>query len=72
MSLSHISSLSGPTGLKEAPRQAEILLRLDAELRDKDNSLLSLNSSAASEWFDNTHDEMILFEKFGENYEDVR
>ncbi len=54
---------------------SEILRRLGAELDARDTSAaaseISLNSSAASEWFDNTHDEMILFEKFGENYDDV-
>ncbi|XP_059096367.1 uncharacterized protein LOC131890929 isoform X2 [Tigriopus californicus] len=32
---------------------------------------MSLNSSTASEWFNNTHDEHILYEKFGDDYDDV-
>jgi hypothetical protein len=31
----------------------------------------SLNSSTASEWFNNTHDEMVLYEKYGEDYDQV-
>ena len=29
------------------------------------------NSSTCSEWFNTTRDEMILFEKFGEDYDEV-
>lgn len=32
---------------------------------------MSLNSSTASEWFNNTHDEHILYERFGEDYDQV-
>eukprot|EP00095_Tigriopus_kingsejongensis_P012052 maker-scaffold90_size386344-snap-gene-2.25 protein:Tk12052 transcript:maker-scaffold90_size386344-snap-gene-2.25-mRNA-1 annotation:"pancreas duodenum homeobox protein 1-like" len=32
---------------------------------------MSLNSSTASDWFNNTHDEHILYEKFGDNYDEV-
>ena len=34
-------------------------------------SRMSLNSSTASEWFNNTHDERILYEDYGEDYDEV-
>jgi len=53
--------------------KCEILKRLDEEARlaDQGANDTSLNSSRASEWFDNTHDEMLLFERYGENYDEA-
>ena len=36
-----------------------------------DVSMDSVNSSLSSNWFENTHDEMVLYEKFGENYDEI-
>ncbi len=61
----------------EGKPESEILRRLGEEARlasasaSPARSEVSLNSSAASEWFDNTHDEMILFERYGEGYDEV-
>ncbi len=37
----------------------------------KDNADTTLNSSTASQWFENTHDEMLLFERFGQEYDEI-
>ena len=59
---------SPPRKKDASPSKSAILQALGEELNSQDDnnrneSMVSLNSSTASNWFENTHDEMLLYEK---------